>query len=655
MLRAGVLAVLAAGCILTATGPAQAAEIENIDGVTLRAGSNATITVRINNLEHPVDNEITIGITGLPSGVGCSNGCGKVTVPDTDTSVTKLLTLQASGGAPAANVNATVTVDAKTPDTRNFSLRVEAAPPPAPQNVKEVSGKVTDSATGGGIEDAVVGIQDSQGHVYMTNTDGDGRFRFVSSSTKPIVPGEILITAEKEDYKVSPKHLNGSAGQTLRTTLAMTSTKAAEPTATPEATDEALPSTDAAASDAASVDAENLAGADNDSGGGSTFSWLLIALGGLLVSLGVGAIVLLLVRRKDDDGDEEGDDMPAYPRRPVPTPASRGMYRGAPGADPTRVVNQAGMGAAPTMVARPPMADAQTMMHRPPADPYPDPYGAPLPPAQPTAPQPPTYGAAQPGWGGPGQPTAAQPPYGSPPGAAYGSPTAPGGAYGAPTTPGTYGSPAAPGSGYANPPADGPYGSPAQGGGYGAPPRTGAHGGPATSGGGYGGPATRPGGESYADRDYAAPASPGYAGGHDYAAPPEQGYGAAGGGYSAGHGSPSGGYDDGGYDARREGHGQGGYQQPADGGYGSPSGGYDDGGYGARREGHGQGGYEQGDGGYDERPRYDRVPEPRRAYEPGGYDQGGYDQEESGGNHSRHSAGQQPSRSERRSLDWLDD
>src|SRR6185437_12709513 len=63
---------------------------------------------------------------------------------------------------------------------------------------------------------------------------------------------------------------------------------------------------------------------------GSKFSLVFIVLGGLLVLLGIGAIVLLLRRRGDDNGDDD-DDYDGGPQGP-----GGGGYRPA-APDPTMV------------------------------------------------------------------------------------------------------------------------------------------------------------------------------------------------------------------------------------------------------------------------------------------------------------------------------
>ena len=109
-------------------------------------------------------------------------------------------------------------------------------------------------------------------------------------------------------------------------------------------------------------------------------SWLVVLGGGLLVALGVGGIVWVLVCAA-------GRATPTTTRR---RPACDRPSRSA--AHPPVGTATRAPGWCRARATR--LADAPTMLHsRAPVDEFPDPYGAPMP-----APQPPTYGGAQPGW-----------------------------------------------------------------------------------------------------------------------------------------------------------------------------------------------------------------------------------------------------------------
>ena len=213
------------------------------------------------------------------------------------------------------------------------------------------------------------------------------------------------------------------------------------------------------------LDTRTVAGiSNNDNGGG--LSWILIAVGGLLVALGIGAIVLLFVRKKDDD--DPADDRTANPRRgpqgppgppgggggprpgqrwnspPEPTQPMRGGPGGHDQTRPLRPPVSPGPRGDQTMIAPSPLVNAPTQLHA--RVPDPDPYGAPR------------HGGAAPGmhgggpsvfgqgqYGQPGQPSG----YGSQPPPGYGAGPAtvayPGGA------PAPYGPGGAGPAGYAAP------------------------------------------------------------------------------------------------------------------------------------------------------------------------------------------------------------
>jgi hypothetical protein len=324
-----------------------------------------------------------------------------------------------------------------------------------------VSGVVTDVATGKGIPAAKVYLQDSViSTPYEVGTDKDGKFKFTSTQDKPIAPGTIALQVEKDGYSKGERIVQGQPGvpvRNARLSMASTASATATPTAAAPSGSESLePTFEGGAGDA--ID-------NNEQEAG--LSWLLIAIGGVLVLLGIGAIVLLLVRRRGDDDEDEDEPAPRRgpppgrggPPRP-PQPPRRGapperttVMRGGPG-PMGPPVSPGPRGADQTMIARSPLADMPTQMHRPvEADPYGRQNGAHAGPQYPGGPGP---------AGGYGPP-----PYGGPPPAGY-----PGGgpAYGHPEP--QYGQPYGqqPPAGPAYPGGAGGYDPPTYGQPYGQPP-----------------------------------------------------------------------------------------------------------------------------------------------------------------------------------------
>ncbi|MBE1485893.1 carboxypeptidase regulatory-like domain-containing protein [Plantactinospora soyae] len=603
---------------------------------------NGTVTVRftlafVDGGDEKAD--ITVSSSN-ESRLDCLTGCG---VNDA-VAGSYTAQLKRSGATFDSNQSVTVTVKAEQDvllngtktDTATVRVTLIAkAAPPAVQTVAEVSGRVTNETTDDPVSGATVRLTDGQGRDRSTNTNSSGSYKFTGSESSPIAPGQLTIRATKGGINDTVR-VNASANQRLNNQgieLAI----AASPTATPEPTegaDEEVPVDEEeteAADESGAPAADNAASEDSGSG-----PWLLILAGGLLVALGVGAIVLLVMRRKEGDGDDEDEDDADGPRGGGPT-GRGGGYRG--GDDATRVATRAG--ADPTMVNRQNLADAPTMMHNTPlVEEFPDPYGAPLP-----GPQTPGYGGGQQGWGANG--------YDDAPGSGAGG----------------YGN--APGSGaggYGNAPGSGAGGygnAPGSGAGYGAPV-SGAAPGYRDPAGGYGEQFDEPTGRYTGARgaeEYGPAADPYETGSYRPSS------GAAQGGYEAEQ--PYG--QENGYDAGAYGSGGGGYDEPRTGaGYDRGDDGYGAGndGYETRADAYGQPGYEADRGGYDQPATgggYDHQQQ-RGGYDAtSSYDERDYEQQQGGGGyyddspraggggHSRSGAPQQPSRSERRSLDWLDD
>ncbi|MEV1013167.1 carboxypeptidase-like regulatory domain-containing protein [Micromonospora sp. NPDC049801] len=654
--RAGVVAALVAGALLAVPAtPAMAADVEVSPGsVTVNAGSDATITVRITGGDN--DESAKVSLSGLPSGVSCASGCGDVKLSGGGLGGPKgsvLVRIAANDNAGDATTNITVAVEAASgPDTANVSLTVKgkaASPPPPQQNqtVKSVSGKVVKKADGEPVPNAFVLLQDTAGHRYDAVADGSGNFKFTGSSQSPITPGRIDLGASSENIKAF-KSFTANAGQTItgqRITLEIK--VEVTPSATPSPTADATPTDEATEEGAEDQPSEEAspgapANASKEDDGGGFGSYLIILLGGLLVAAGVGTIVLLWMKRRESGDDDDEPAAAGAAGAGGAVPAARGAFRGAD--DQTRVVNRPGGAPDPTMVGGAALSEAPTMMHRPVVDDVPpDPYGAP---AQP-------YGAAgQQGWGGTG--------YDDEPGqggyGGYGNAPASGGGYGTGATP------------------DGGYGGGADG--YGAAPGSGAgYGGATAPDGGYGGAPSS--GSGYGSRDYTAPAG---AGGY----PPAPAGGAAGGygerfdeptgrytGDSTQYPAPADPYATGVYQPEQgQGYGQpdptapygGGRGAEPTGGYGQQTNAYDQGGYGQEPpqqrggyddRGYDQGGYGQTGGGYDQGGYGQEPPQQRGSYDDRGYDQGGYGQQQQGGRARPDS----PPPTERggRRLDWLDD
>ncbi|MEU8609132.1 carboxypeptidase-like regulatory domain-containing protein, partial [Actinoplanes sp. NPDC048791] len=330
-LQAGAFLALVGGVLVAAPSAARA-DNPTVSVVSLRpaditSGGTTTIGYRIEN--NPGDTNVSVQVSG--DGLRCDPGCTfeeEVTVGAPRTFSTKLI---AGNLAPGETKKITVTVTATVKGVSDSDSReVTVRGPDKPQTVRQVSGRVKDQ-DGKAVSGALVGLRDSQGHQYQTNTNGDGGYSFTSSDSKPISVGAMAVGATKDGYELTSKNAQGAAGKSITVPLTLKSKTAPTPSSpspspsattdpTDEATDEASePATDESAG---VLDAAPKSGSDEGSG-----SLLFIILGGLLVAAGIGAIVLVLMRRKSNEDPDELDGAGAGGAVPAAAPAGR--YGGA--------------------------------------------------------------------------------------------------------------------------------------------------------------------------------------------------------------------------------------------------------------------------------------------------------------------------------------
>ncbi len=291
---------------------------------TIEPGQQTSVRFKVtHDATGPIN--INVSVASNNPKVTCSSTCswGNVTIPVGGK--TYDVKFRASGSFQQSE-QATFTITAGSASDGSQVLTVNV-PQQAPQMVPEVRGKVQDVFTAKAIADATVYLQDSANppHLWSTGTDAGGNFKFVSSAGKPIVPGTIAISVEKDGYDKFMRPYNANAGQAF-----VVGNVAMKPVG---ASASAAPS--GGVSVGPSVSVEPLEGdggtlAANEKEGG--LSWILIAIGGVLVLLGIGAIVLLFLRKREDGEDGDDDDRPS-PRRGGPTrvPPARGGVRPPPG------------------------------------------------------------------------------------------------------------------------------------------------------------------------------------------------------------------------------------------------------------------------------------------------------------------------------------
>jgi hypothetical protein len=528
-------------------------ESSTFDPGTINVGSSSTLRVKIKNGSQQEGNKtFNVNISSENGAVATVSGASNKQVTlakGASGTVEFTLRGQGTGGQPQTQVKVVIKEGNDTLGDETLTVKMAQQ---EQQYVNRIQGDVKDLTTGQPVGGAKVTLMDPNGKSHTVNSNSAGVYAFDGKALK-IPPGIMSIQVTK-----SPLVMEGTARSFtvpanqdfVVPTLNMAPAAAA--TTGPTLSPDPLPTLAPPSADASAPPLNTAA--NEDEGGLDGMTLIMIIVGGLLVALGIGAIVLLIVRRNNDDEEDEEDEeeQPVRGRPGAPRGPQAGYrqqppgYGGPAGAGYGRPADQ-------TMVARPGMNDAPTMMHRPT-----DPYGGAAPTQQYNAQQ---WGQQQPGYGAPSS------------GAGYGQASG-GGAYGSPQ-----GSPQASGGGAYGAPQGSPQAS--GGGAYGAPPQGwGAAGYGQQQQAGYG---------QYDDpTHYAGPSSG--AGGGGYAGP------SSGGGY--GQTSGGGGYSQqGGYEQ------QGGYQsQP---GYGGQQDGY------GQPDQYGQQGYQQdpyGGQGYsdDRRNRGDR-------------------------------------------------
>ncbi|MEU4424237.1 carboxypeptidase-like regulatory domain-containing protein [Actinoplanes sp. NPDC024001] len=387
---------LVAGVQTAALADPPSVQIQSLSSTEVDAGSTVTMQYTVSN-PGPGDGEEEPGggnngnnnsATIKVSGMSCRGDCSPVRQIQQSESFTATLT--APNVNPGEQQSITVTVTATiNGETGQASQTVVVRGPEAPQTVRQVSGTVRDN-DGKKLSGVSVAMQDSAGHQYDTTTNGDGGFSFTSSDSNPIAPGRITVGAIKDGYQAKKIDVQGNAGRSVSTKITLkklaTETPSASPSvsasATVEPTEEPAED-DATEEDAASAPPPNT-GQQTTSGESGGSNWLLIIMGALLVAAGIGAFILVWLRRKNSGGEDSSLDGPTPGfGGPGGVPATGNQF------DATRVAAPvgAGPGGDATMVAPAggmpgDISNAPTMVHRPVVeDEFPDPYGAPVPPA----------------------------------------------------------------------------------------------------------------------------------------------------------------------------------------------------------------------------------------------------------------------------------
>jgi hypothetical protein len=402
--------------------------ITSLSSGSLQAGETSTLKYTVKNNNPPTGETsatVKVSFSGFQSGeVSCQGSCDFTQAIAAGQTSSEFTATIKAGTVPANQTrNGSIHIKVGIGNGNNAEvardLTVQGAAQTVVQTVPEVSGTVVDAYTNKPIEGASVSIQDSTPTTWTIGTDRTGTFKITSSADKPIKPGTIAFTVDKDG--IQP--FTGVTKQ-ANANVALTGVRlAVMPIASASASAPAGGATGEVTADVQPLDTGETTNTAGESSGGG-LSWVLIAVGAVLVALGVGAIVLLFVRKKDDNDPDDDDPKNRKggpppqqgppgrggPRGPQPRrggpPEMAPPMRGGPGHDPTRPMRtpvSPGPRADQTMIAPSPLANAPTQLHsRVPPPEHADPYGAQR------------HNGGQPGYG--------QNPYGAPGGGAYGQP-----------------------------------------------------------------------------------------------------------------------------------------------------------------------------------------------------------------------------------------
>lgn len=362
-----MVGALVSGAVLLPAAPALADVTAQPGALTLKPGEEKTINITVSDLGPGQSPQANISVTGLGNDVtlrgpgGCTANGGGLRCNqnafdkdgdkfELDISVSHKAQTSVEQGK---SKDGSITIDAGG-GNGDDSVNITLQGPAQAASVPEVSGKVTNQATGDGIPGAQVTLKDSAGKSHDATANSQGNYSIKPSNNELIAPGQVTVTVTKEGFSDATATGNAQAGKALTVPVRMKPTAASAEPSAPVASDPG-PTTDpsGAATDVATP--QNTSGEDE---GPSMLSWILIGMGILLVLLGIGAIVLLVMRRKDDT---EGDDPDGYGVDPRMAPA------GAYGGDRTMVGGRSNANEQTAIV------DPQQL------DEFPDPYAAPPP------------------------------------------------------------------------------------------------------------------------------------------------------------------------------------------------------------------------------------------------------------------------------------
>ncbi|MEV4278868.1 carboxypeptidase-like regulatory domain-containing protein [Actinoplanes xinjiangensis] len=304
--------------------------ILSVSAENVRPGDKVRVRFRVTNTGRAAETAIVV----VGGGLRCTTGCRAEPSlgPGRSRDFEATVVAPEAGQGETTGLNISVAVRLGGQNSFDYKMVYVHGPgtevPGAeqPSSVDRVSGRVRD-ADGEAISGASVTVRDSAGHEYRTTSDRNGRFVVRSTAGKPIAEGSITVVVAGDGYRTGRKTVRGVAGDTASVQLKLAAA------VTPSATS---PSPRAEASPLAAADetpgSPTIAAAPADPGlrtvsdeGNGTL--LFTGLGGLLVAVGVGALLLMVLRRRKASAE------------PVPAAATQLMPPVGTGlADPPTVV-----------------------------------------------------------------------------------------------------------------------------------------------------------------------------------------------------------------------------------------------------------------------------------------------------------------------------
>lgn len=320
--------VLAGAALAVSAAPVAAAppaiSIESVSSDNVKSGASVRVRFRVTNNDRGTERAFVAVSGGLRCTAGCSATKDLGAGQSASFTATVVAPQVSEGQESGLNLAVTVRIGRRTGFAHKMIL--VRGSDRAPSAVSQVSGRVRD-AGGKAIRGANVTVRDSAGHNFRTTSDGNGMFSIRSSDSKPIATGLITVAAGKDGYRAARASAQGTAGgaATVRLTMAAVAAPSTPPPSPSAVASAPVAAESPAAEEVAAVASPPAALRAAGGQGGGDSLLLFSILGGLLVAVGLGALVLMLLRRRN--GPDAVLPAPAPAAGPAPAPVGAGGPR----------------------------------------------------------------------------------------------------------------------------------------------------------------------------------------------------------------------------------------------------------------------------------------------------------------------------------------